>query len=86
MLVPLSNRIWTLLGELGIVRLLGCFDRTPIRDSLTLARSYKVNFHTKDSLGGSHTILMIVLCHECLPMAVSIERPPFIRQRYASAT
>lgn len=32
-LVPLSKRIWTLLGEYGIVHVLSCFDVDPIRGS-----------------------------------------------------
>lgn len=50
-LVPLNKRIFTLLGEYGIVRLLSCFDVDPVRGLLSLAGSYEVYFDVKGGLG-----------------------------------
>lgn len=40
----------------------------------------------RTACGGFHSVLMIALCHEYLPMIAWIEEGPLLRQRYASVT
>lgn len=50
LIVPIK-RIWTLLREFNILFVLSCLDVNPIRGSLSLARSYEVDFDMEDGLG-----------------------------------
>lgn len=48
--VLLNKRIWILLGEYGVVRVLSCFDMDSIRSLIALAKCYKVNFDAKGGM------------------------------------
>lgn len=50
MLVSQNMRIWTFLMAYRIVRLLDCFDESPVQDLHALARSYKDSFDAEGGL------------------------------------
>lgn len=85
-LVQMTILIWTIFGGYSSVRELSCLDMDPIRGLFALARSYKINFDTKDIAVWMVYNFKNIIVSQVPPTECVIRESTFPRRRYMSDT